>query len=338
LADIAVDITGDGTGATATAAVGADGAITGVTITSPGSGYTTASVAFPSANGSGALADAVITSSGAVTAINLTASGAGYSSPVVTISGGGATTNATATAYGSLDSLTLTNPGLGYTMPTVDFDMPDDPNEVQAKAHVTWDSATGAITGIVIDNPGSGYASAPNVVIRDGTIFSPINTRAAARAEAARSQVLNALNQGKSSTDAANLAAPIVDATASATIAIQSINLDTYGSGYTFTPTVTITDAIGSGAGASATAITDIGAITAINLTNGGSGYITTGGIKKFQDGLPMLCIPAAGQTFADCADNNLGQHIPIAVADTNTFSVANGFSADADYYVIALV
>ncbi len=43
LADVTVDISGDGSGATATASVGADGAITGVTITNPGSGYDPAS-------------------------------------------------------------------------------------------------------------------------------------------------------------------------------------------------------------------------------------------------------------------------------------------------------
>ena len=32
----------------------------------------------------------------------------------------------------------------------------------------------GAITAIVVDQPGSGYSFAPNVVIRDGTIFDPI--------------------------------------------------------------------------------------------------------------------------------------------------------------------
>ncbi len=49
LADVAVQITGDGAGATATAAVGGDGAITSVTVTNPGSGYTAATVAFSSA-------------------------------------------------------------------------------------------------------------------------------------------------------------------------------------------------------------------------------------------------------------------------------------------------
>ena len=43
-ADVAVEIVGDGSGATASATVGANGALTGIQITNPGRGYTTASV------------------------------------------------------------------------------------------------------------------------------------------------------------------------------------------------------------------------------------------------------------------------------------------------------
>ena len=67
----------------------------------------------------------------------------------------------------------------GYTNPTVDFDQPDYFDGVKAVAHaVTTDNLDGTvtITGIVVDQPGSGYSSAPNVVIRDGTIFKPILT------------------------------------------------------------------------------------------------------------------------------------------------------------------
>src|SRR5450759_5215100 len=45
LSDANVTITGDGTGATATATVGGNGAVTGITVTDPGSGYTVANVA-----------------------------------------------------------------------------------------------------------------------------------------------------------------------------------------------------------------------------------------------------------------------------------------------------
>ena len=40
LPDATVNITGNGTGAAATATVGANGVVTGITITNPGSGYT----------------------------------------------------------------------------------------------------------------------------------------------------------------------------------------------------------------------------------------------------------------------------------------------------------
>jgi FtsP/CotA-like multicopper oxidase with cupredoxin domain len=337
LPDVTVQINGSGVGASATATVGADGGITGVTITNPGSGYITATVSFASTNplASGAAADAAVSTSGAVTAVTVGATGAGYTAPAVGFTGGGATTQATATAYGSVDSLTLTNGGSGYTMPTVDFDMPDDPNGVQAKAHVVWITATGVISDIVLDNPGSGYATAPNVVIRDGTIFSPLNNRAKSRAEAAREQLLNAIEQGQDRSQAIEGIAALVDATASATIKIDSVQLDTFGVGYTSAPTVTITDTVGIGSGASATAVTDIGAVTAITVTNPGSGYLTAGGIKKFQDGLPTLCDPSVA---GNCVPTNLGQYMPLAVPDTTTFSVANGYSLDADYYVIALV
>ncbi len=304
LPDVAVTITGDGAGAEAMATVGANGTVTGVTITNPGSNYTTATVAF-SGSGSGAAADAVVNPGGVVTTINVDVAGAGYTGPIAAITGGGATTNATATVYGGVDAVTVTNIGAtAYTMPTVDFDLPDDPNGVQATGKVNLDGS-GFILSIDVVNPGSGYSSAPNVVIRDGTIFDPIN------------------NAGSG-------------AKAKATLKIQSVTVNTFGSGYTSTPTVIISDTTGSGTGAVATAFTDFGAVTAINLTASGSGYITAGGIKKFQDGLPVLCDPTAG--WANCTDNNLGQHIPVGVADTTTFSTANGHGPDADYYVIALV
>ncbi len=327
LPNVAVNIVGDGVGAQASASVGGNGSVTAITITNPGSGYTSATVGFTSTNGAGAQADAVVSTSGVVTSIVVDANGAGYITPTVTISGGGTITQATATAYGSVYTLTLDTFGSGYSMPTVDFDMPDDPNGVQAKAHATFDTTSGAITGIFIDNPGSGYATAPNVVIRDGTIFAPLNNREQARARDAREQIL------AGGTISPNGTTAITDATAHATIDIQEIKLDTYGSGYTSAPLVDIGDMSGSGSGASATAFTDVGAVTAINLTAGGTGYITAGGIQKFQDGLPMLCDPSIG-----CSPNNLGQYVPLGVPDTTTFSIASGFGADADYYVIALV
>lgn len=325
--DVTVTIVGDGSGATATAKVGAGGAITDITITNPGSNYTSATVEITGA-GAGAAATAVVTSSQTVVAVNVTNSGMNYVQPSVAITGGGATTPATATAYGSVDSLNLTYGGSGYTLPTVDFDYPDGVGGVQAKGHVTWDSVTGVITGVVIDNPGSGYSRAPNVVIRDGTQFNPLNRRQFNAAQAAREQsILDAQGGQIQALPRVNV---LDNAIVSATIKVQSIVVDTFGAGYTSVPTVNITDTLGGGMMATAQAVIDIGAVTAINLTNPGSGYVTGTGIKKFQNELPLLCDPSVAGSCA-AASNNLGQYIPLGVPDTTTFP-------GADYYVIALV
>jgi hypothetical protein len=94
------------------------------------------------------------------------------------------------------------------------------------------------------------------------------------------------------------------------------------GSGYNQTPTVTISDPNPAVVPAIATAALDNGAISAIRVKHPGSGYITPGGIRKFVDTLPGL---------TSAGINNLGQYIPLAVADTASFP-------GADYYEIAVV
>jgi hypothetical protein len=151
---------GGGSGATATI-VRTGTTITGVTITNPGSGYTspptvtitssigflnvtaggtgytgTATVTITGGGGTGA-AGSVTVVGGVVTALTITAPGSGYTSaPTVTINpvGGGTGATATATLNGSganitavingvVNSLTLTSAGSGYgtVLPTVQF-------------------------------------------------------------------------------------------------------------------------------------------------------------------------------------------------------------------------
>ncbi len=226
-----------------------------------------------------------------------------FGASVTTIAG---PVQATGTVYGGVDAVTVDVQGSGYKFPTVDFDLPDDPNGVQAQGHavcadpypdcnLTVETDFLTVTGVVVDSAGSGYATAPAVVIRDGTQFDPINH----------------------GTD------PFTEATATATLMIQSVVMDTFGSGYTSAPDVTFSDTgAGTGSGATGTATTAVGSVTAVNLTAGGSGYITADGIKKFVDTLPGLGAAAA---------NNLGQYIPVAVPDTTTFP-------GADYYVIGVM
>jgi FtsP/CotA-like multicopper oxidase with cupredoxin domain len=285
LPDAQVVITGNGTGATAEATIGANGAITGITVTYGGRGYSNAKIDIVG-SGTGATAKATIIKKGAVVEVIVDTQGSGYTEPEVTFSGNG---GASAIAYGGVDQVFVANGGSGYTMPTVEFDMPDGPDGVQAQAHVEWDQTSGVITAVVIDHPGSGYSFAPKVVIRNGTIFAPMP-----------------LNEG------GHLA------TATATLSIQSIALDSFGADYNKAPDVTISDPTGTGA--SATAIIDDGVIADITVEKPGTGYLIPG-LRKFVDGLPGLGAGAA---------NNLGQYIPVAVPDTTTYP-------GADYYVIEL-
>ena len=96
---------------------------------------------------------------------------------------------------------------VGYSMPVVDFDFPDDPNGTIAKAHADID-ASGAITEVVVDDPGSGYSVAPNVVIRDGPIYAPLNNRALNAAYAARARVIERKKAGPLSLAEVNAIGP----------------------------------------------------------------------------------------------------------------------------------
>ena len=150
-------------------------------------------------------------------------------------------------------------------------------------------------------------------------------------------------------------------ATAAATIAVTAITMTSVGSGYTTAPTVAVSDTGtpttpvgatatvlsnvvigvtvgtpghgytaptvvfsgggGSTASATATVVTDV--VSSVTMTAPGTGYgAGSGGMKKFVDTLPGLT--AAGA-------NNLGQYIPVAVADTTTYP-------GSDYYEIGVV
>ncbi len=319
---VTVDVGGDGTGAKATATVGANGAITGVTITNPGSGYATATFTFNSTAGSGASATPVITTSGAVAApVSVDAGGSGYLHPVVAFSGG--TTDATGTVFGGVDNLAIDTTGITakYHIPTVAFDLPDDPNGTVPSAHVTCvetgcigtpnpvDGSPGevTITGIVLDTPGSGYTNAPGVAILDGTQFDPIRPGGSG-------------------------------AVVTSSLFVQSVSLDTFGGGYVADPVVLITDKSGGpGTGALASAKAAIGEVTGFTNLVGGAGYVTAGGIKKFQDPLPGLCDPDTVRALAPACKNDGSKEIPLAVADPDWTDGTKTFPGN-DTYEIALV
>ncbi|NVO17722.1 MAG: filamentous hemagglutinin family protein [Rhodoplanes sp.] len=108
-----VTITGPGgSGFTGTAIVNSTGVITGVNITSAGSGYTGAITAVSVTSSTGS--SAVLTASLGVVGLSVVSAGSGYTTvPTVSFSGGGGT-GATAQTLATITSLTLTNGGAGY--------------------------------------------------------------------------------------------------------------------------------------------------------------------------------------------------------------------------------
>jgi FtsP/CotA-like multicopper oxidase with cupredoxin domain len=279
---------GGGTGATAVATVNPlTGAIEKIDVTNPGSNYTSApTVGFTNpintegGPGTGASATAIVDYSGVVTGVAVSPGGTGYTAPTATFDGGSAVVQAAGTVYGGVDAVTIANGGSGYTFPTVEFGLPDGANGVQAQGHATMD-ANGTITGVIVNNSGSGYSAPPMVTIHNGTASDPI--------------------------------AGATLATATTTLTIQAVTLTSFGTGYTSAPTVIISDPKGTGAVATAeVSISGTGVVTSINVDSAGSGYMTPG-IKKFVDQLPGLCVPPA------CPAT--GKYIPLAVPENTTYA-----------------
>lgn len=287
-----VSITGDGVGAEGSATVDpVSGGIASIEVTVPGSGYTTVPQVTITGGDGTAAAVATIASTGVVTRYVVDDPGAGYTTFAVTVDGGGGT-GATATAAGGVDAVIIADGGAGYTMPTVEFDLPAVPEGTQARGHVPMIAngdavdgmdAAGVITAVVVDEPGSGYTSAPGVAIHNGTIFDPISGATPAQV--------------------------------SSTLALSAVTPLELGADYTSAPTVTVSDPDGTGSGAAASARTSVGAVTGIAVTQPGSGYLTVG-MRKFQDALPLPCDPAG----AGCPSDPSAKFLPVAVPEATTY------------------
>src|SRR5450830_271626 len=247
-------VNGGGTGAAAVATVNPKtGGIDAITVTQPGTGYTSPPDVVIEAAGvtvTPASATAAI-SLGVITSIAVDEAGFGFTAPAVTLTSGNPTVAATAVASGGVDDVTLATPGSGYAIqPVVVFSLPELAGGTPATATATMDG-NGVVTSITLVSPGSGYTHAPTVTILDG---NQVNATAA---------------------------------TATATIGIARIDITSGGQGYDSAPTVAINDTVGTAdKGASATATVAVkGAVTGITVNVAGAGYLTPG-LKKFVDTL----------------------------------------------------
>ena len=296
---------GGGSGAQAYAAVDGTGAITAINVVKGGTGYASPpTVIITQAGGNGAIASATV-AAGAVIAVHVSIGGSGYAAAP---SGVGMTDAQVTSVLTDIrtamqkvndDIYASTDPPL-KTLASALSQLPffSDPAVVaDATALVSGTfpfpavtfsggggsgaagyaivDATGAITAIRVTNGGTGYASAPTVVISE-----PAGAGAAATATVTAGSVsgvtvsapgsgfgpvltINFSGGGGSGAQAC--------ATINASGGIAAINLIAGGSGYTSAPTVNISQPAGTGATATATVAG--GAVTGVAMGTSGSGY-----------------------------------------------------------------
>lgn len=170
------------------------------------------------------------TSTGNVSAITLVDGGSGYTSmPIVDIFGGGGS-GATAAATGSVANIVVTDPGTGLDfIPIVTLEGGGGTGAT-AIANVV----NGRIINFVVTNGGSGYTSAPTVILS-----KPLPS-------------LGVYNYWLPLIYGGAGTAPIPFAAGLASLRVSSIALTNPGAGYSTVPTVTL--AGGGGAGATAIA------------------------------------------------------------------------------------
>lgn len=286
------------------------GSVTNIIANAVGSGYTsvpTVTISAPQVVGGVNATGTAVLSGGSVTGVNISTKGSGYTSASVAFSApqvvGGVTATGTAVLSGSVTGYTIDVPGIDYTSATITFPAPESVGGVTATA--TLDLSGGAVVGVVITNPGSGYLVAPVPVISGNGTTAVVS--------------------------------------ASITLsAIESVNIDIPGAGYITAPTVTFT---GTGSNATATSVVSSSGISSYVITNPGSGYTATptvtvsggggssatattainvGGVKirNTQDYLDHYS-NGQGTTgeFAAKYPGKLGNSLTISVADSATYN-----------------
>ena len=267
--------------------------------------------------GTGAAATATVVN-GVVTGLALVSGGSGYTSaPAVSFSGSGTGAAATAIVSGVVSGATVLSPGSGYTSAPL-VSITGDGTGATAVA-----SVSGGVTGLTVTAAGSGYSFATVAISGDGVGAAATVVVDLVPLSPTFGQVIGiTVTSAGSGYTAASVAisGDGIGATANAAVtmnAVSGITITSPGSGYSTASVVF--SGVGTGASASASLTTDV--VSKLVLSSGGSNYLS-GGIRKFVDGLPDLCIKG---TF-----NNLGQCLAVAIADTTTYT-------GSDYYVIEL-
>lgn len=248
----------------------AHGTVTNILLTAGGSSYSSNfQLAFSGGGGTGLTAKATAVA-GIVTRITITNPGTGYTSAPTASFAAGSGSGATATVVlgaTSIAAVTITNRGSNYPNVAIPVSFSGGGGS-GATGTATVNGVVSGITSLV---GGSAYASAPLVVISgDGTGASALATVSGGAVTA-----INITNGGHGYSNATIDLIPVgAGSGASAVVVlaqgIDSVTIDSPGSGYTSSPTAVFN----LGSGAAATSSVASGAVTAVNVTNGGGQYV----------------------------------------------------------------
>jgi hypothetical protein len=260
--------------ATASTSLAPNGIVQSATVIAGGSGYTSAPTVTLTGDGTGATATATIVALTGAPVASVTLGSPGtqcYSSPPAVAFSGGGGSGATATATLAPTSTCIQ----GWTVSgscgarkgtTVTGAGVTGGGGSGFSGTIRFKPGTGAVVSVSIQDPGTGYTSAP--------LTNPV-------------------------TFPSGPGCPGLTVTANMGYLVQSVNVTSGGSSYTSAPTVSLANGAGTAATpASATAMlgappANAGQVTAINIVTGGSGY-TTPPIVSFTGGGGSL---AAGTT-----------------------------------------
>jgi len=225
-----------GSGATASAAITA-GAVSDVTITQGGSGYTSAAtISFSGGGGTGASATLNIVDGKIISIANLVG-GSGYTAApdASVLDGGRGAQTRVGTKNGVITKINLTSGGSGYSGTTTATITDNGGTGANATATVT--KSSNVITGITAMPSGTGFTKKSKITVENGS----------SGGTGLRLQVAKVNEMG----------------------AIKSITILNGGSGYTGNPTIKIDGKASTGIDFKKSQ----NVITGINVTNGGEGY-----------------------------------------------------------------
>jgi len=211
-----------------------------------------------------------------------------------------------------------------------------DPNY----GYFTWNGnttvAVGAVGVIAITNPGSGYNTAPSVVISGPDQAGGVQANAVTSLVSGGNTVgsISIVTGGSGYTNAANLTVTLSGGGGSGATAVAGllsfatgtvqINVIDGGSGYTGN-TTPVTISGGGGTGAAGTAIISGNTITQVVMTNPGTGYTNSANITVSVTGNAVL--QAVVNTSPNTGIASFSGRVWIASGRTVTYSAAGEYS-----------